>query len=107
MVESSDKIKQRGLIFLDFGAFVNLVFLEAGIASMLPNCILDPSWDYSESKIIKMLKIKDKRMFAEKFNFPKATPGILVRWSHAFLLNCRAPWAAFWSSWIDGTARMP
>jgi hypothetical protein len=107
MVESSGKIKQRGLIVLDFGAFVNLLFLEAGIASMLPICILDPSRDCSERKIIKMLNIKDKRRFAKKYNFPRTTPGILVRWSHAFLPNCRAPWAAFWSSWTVGTVRMP
>src|ERR1035438_10356838 len=107
MADSFRKINQRALTMLDFEPFVNVLILDAGIASMFPICILDISQRLFQINHHQILNTEDKRQSQMKFNFPMTTPGILESWSHAFLPNSRPPWAGFWFSWTGGTAPMP
>jgi len=56
-----------------FGPFVNVVFLAAGIASMLLSFQFRPWLNKIWKKIIKILKTKDKEWSFMKFIFPGMT----------------------------------
>jgi hypothetical protein len=106
MAASFCKIKQRALIMFYFEASVNVLFLDAGIVSMLIADFLDMFLQLFKFRDHQTLKMKDKCMTFAKFKIPGASPAMLRPWSRTSLPNLLNPWAAFWSFWIGGTALM-